>query len=169
MTAEISIRLQKLSPNGATIDLDLQRIEQLLGKCGHPERHLPNPIHVAGTNGKGSTLAFIRAGLESAKHLVHAYTSPHLISLTESFLVASKCLDENVLNALLIEIESINDGAPLTMFEAETAAAFLAFARTSASYTLIEVGMGGRLDATNVSLLAPKVCAITPISLDHQR
>jgi dihydrofolate synthase/folylpolyglutamate synthase len=157
-------------PNSSVIDLELSRIEHFLTRCGHPEVHLPSVVHIAGTNGKGSTLAFIRAGLEASGQRVHAYTSPHLVSLKESFVVASETIDQDELDALLLEVDAIQSkaAAPLTFFEATTAAALLAFARSPASHTLLEVGMGGRLDCTNVSLLRPAVCVITPVSLDHQ-
>ncbi|MRX49258.1 bifunctional folylpolyglutamate synthase/dihydrofolate synthase [Paracoccus sp. S-4012] len=148
------------------IDLSLGRIEGLLAKLGHPERALPPVIHIAGTNGKGSTLAMIRAGLEAEGKRVHAYTSPHLAHFHERIVVAGEIIAEAALAALLEECEAANGGAPITFFEITTAAAFLAFARTPADYTLLEVGLGGRLDATNV-VARPRLTVITPVSVDH--
>ncbi|TYO84855.1 bifunctional folylpolyglutamate synthase/dihydrofolate synthase [Oceanicella actignis] len=150
------------------IDLTLERVERLLARLGHPERDLPPAIHVAGTNGKGSTLAMIRAGLESAGRSCHVYTSPHLARFHERIRVAGRLISEPDLLALLEECERVNAGAPITFFEITTCAAFLAFARSPADYALIEVGLGGRLDATNV-ISRPALTAITPISLDHQQ
>jgi dihydrofolate synthase/folylpolyglutamate synthase len=139
----------------------------LLAKLGNPQDRLPPVIHVAGTNGKGSTVAFLRAFLEAAGKRVHVYTSPHLVRFAERIRVAGKLIEEDALVALLEECERANAGAPMTFFEMTTAAAFVAFARTPADYTLLEVGLGGRFDATNV-IAQPAVTAITPVSLDHQ-
>ena len=157
--------LKKLHPRA--IDLSLDRLEILLGRLGHPETQLPPVVHVAGTNGKGSTVAFVRAGLESFGSRVHAYTSPHLVSFHERIRLASEIISEKALSAVLTDLLRHNAGDSITFFEATTAAALLAFSRTPADYTLLEVGMGGRLDATNVAGLSPRVCVITPISLDH--
>ena len=165
-TEALLAALRTLHPK--TIDLNLDRLEALLIKCGKPETKLPPVVHVAGTNGKGSTLAFVRAGLEATGARVHAYTSPHLVSFHERIRVASEIIGDAALAALLRDLLQLNGGETITFFEATTAAALLAFSRTPADYALIEVGMGGRLDATNVSNLSPSVCAITPISLDHQ-
>ena len=124
-------------------------------------------IHVAGTNGKGSTVATLRAVLEAAGYRVHAYTSPHLVHFNERIRVAGKLIDEETLTAVLAECERVNNGAPITFFEITTCAAFLAFSRTAADATLLEVGLGGRLDTTNV-VRHPAATAITPVSLDHQ-
>lgn len=159
-------RLKSLHP--AEISLGLDRTEDLLLKCGLPQIHLPPVIHVAGTNGKGSTVAMLRAGLESACCRVHTYTSPHLISFHERIALRGDPISEEHLASLLAEVEAINGGEPITLFEVTTCAAMLAFARVHADYTLLEVGMGGRLDATNVAALAPALCILTPISLDHQ-
>jgi len=140
---------------------------RLLAALGNPQLHLQPVIHVAGTNGKGSTLAFLRAFLEAAGYRVHVYTSPHLVRFNERIRLAGKLVDEDTLLALLEECERVNDGAPVTFFEITTAVAFLAFARTPADIVLLETGLGGRFDATNV-ILRPAVTAITPISLDHQ-
>lgn len=158
--------LRKLHPQA--IDLSLDRLEVLLRRLGSPESKLPPVVHVAGTNGKGSTIAFVRAGLESFGARVHAYTSPHLVSFHERIRIASEIISEPDLSQMLIDVLQANRGESITFFEATTAAALLAFSRAPADYTLVEVGMGGRLDATNVAGLAPLVCAITPISLDHQ-
>jgi len=159
-------RLMSLHPK--VIDLTLGRVERLLAALGHPERRLPPVIHVAGTNGKGSTLAMIRAGLEARGNRVHVYTSPHLARFHERIRVAGALIEEDRLIALLERCERANGGEPITFFEITTAAAFLAFAETPADFTLLEVGLGGRLDATNV-IDAPLLCVITPVSLDHQQ
>lgn len=162
----ILARLMGLHPK--IIDLTLDRVERLLAALGHPERSLPPVIHIAGTNGKGSTQAMIRAGLESMGKRVHAYTSPHLARFHERIRLAGSLISEPDLAALLDECEAANGGAPITFFEITTCAAFLAFARTPADYTLLEVGLGGRLDATNV-VTDPRLTIITPVSLDHQQ
>ncbi len=159
-------RLMSLHPK--VIDLSLSRMHRLLAALGNPQDDLPPVIHVAGTNGKGSTLAMIRAGLESAGHRVHAYTSPHLVRFHERIRVAGRLIAEPDLSALLAECESANEGAPITYFEITTAAALLAFARTPADFCLLEVGLGGRLDATNV-VARPALSVITPVALDHQQ
>ncbi len=161
----ILARLLELHPK--VIDLSLERLERLLAALGNPERSLPPVIHIAGTNGKGSTGAFIRAGLQAAGKKVHAYTSPHLARFHERIRLADALIDEDALAALLEECEAANAGAPITFFEITTAAAFLAFSRTEADYTILEVGLGGRLDATNV-IEQPALTVITPVSIDHQ-
>jgi len=142
-------------------------VQRLLGALGNPQEKLAPVIHVAGTNGKGSTVAFIRACLEAAGLRVHVYTSPHLVRFAERIRIAGRLIDEDALAAVLEECERANDGAPITFFEITTAAAFLAFARAPADVVLLEVGLGGRFDATNV-IARPAVTAITPVSLDHQ-
>jgi len=164
----IVTRLTALHPK--RIDLSLGRIERLLAALGHPELQLPPVIHVAGTNGKGSTIAFLRAILEAAGQRVHAYTSPHLVRFNERFRLASegegKLVTDAELIAALEECERANDGAPITVFEITTAACLLLFARHPADVVLLEVGLGGRLDATNV-IEQPLATVITPISVDH--
>jgi len=150
------------------IDLTLDRVHRLLSALDHPERRIPPVIHIAGTNGKGSTLAMIRAGLEAAGQPVHAYTSPHLARFHERIRLAGTLISEPALAALLDECVTANGSDPITFFEITTCAAFLAFARTPADWTLLEVGLGGRLDATNV-VAAPRLTIITPVSLDHQQ
>lgn len=150
------------------IDLSLKRIETLLGRLGNPERHLPPVIHVAGTNGKGSLIAFLRAMLEAASYRVHVYTSPHLTSFNERIRLAGKLIDDDELSNVLEECEKFNANEPITYFEITTAAAFLAFSRTNADIVLLETGLGGRLDATNV-INNPALTIITPVSLDHQQ
>lgn len=162
----ILTRLMALHPK--VIDLTLDRVERLLAALGHPERALPPVIHIAGTNGKGSTQAMIRAALEAAGKRVHAYTSPHLARFHERIRVAGTLISEPDLTALLDECEAANGGHPITFFEITTCAAFLAFARSHADYTLLEVGLGGRLDATNV-IDRPALTIITPVSIDHQQ
>jgi len=149
------------------MDLSLGRMHRLLEALGNPERKLPPVIHIAGTNGKGSTQAMIRAGLEAAGLRVHAYTSPHLARFHERIRLAGELISEAELVAVLTEVMEINAGAPITYFEITTCAAMLAMARVEADYTLLEVGLGGRLDTTNV-VEAPRLTIITPISLDHQ-
>jgi dihydrofolate synthase / folylpolyglutamate synthase len=162
----ILTRLLELHPK--IIDLSLDRMHRILERLGHPEQDLPPVIHIAGTNGKGSTQAFLRATLEAAGLTVHAYTSPHLVKFHERIRVAGDLISEPALSALLEECEAANGGAAITFFEITTAAAFLAFARTPADSLLLEVGLGGRLDATNV-IATPAACAITSIGLDHQQ
>ncbi len=159
-------RLSHLHPTA--IDLSLERVEALLAKLGNPEERLPPVIHVAGTNGKGSTVAFLRALFEARGKTVHVYTSPHLVRFAERIRVAGHLLDDALLEALLEEVEDKNAGAPITFFEATTAAAFLAFSRTPADITLLETGLGGRLDATNV-VETPLATVITPVDMDHER
>jgi dihydrofolate synthase/folylpolyglutamate synthase len=140
----------------------------ILAKLGHPERHVPPVIHIGGTNGKGSTQAMLCAMMEAAGLKVHAYTSPHLVKFHERIRVAGELIAEQDLSALLEECEIANAGVPITFFEITTAAAFLAFSRTPADYLLLEVGLGGRLDATNV-IAKPLACCITSLGLDHQQ
>ncbi|MEZ5798530.1 MAG: folylpolyglutamate synthase/dihydrofolate synthase family protein [Paracoccaceae bacterium] len=150
------------------IDLTLDRVHRLLAALGHPERRLPPVIHIAGTNGKGSTQAMIRAGLESGGDRVHAYTSPHLARFHERIRLAGTLITEPALTALLDECVQANGQDAITFFEITTCAALLAFARTPAEFTLLEVGLGGRLDATNV-VDRPRLTIITPVSIDHQQ
>lgn len=159
-------RMMALHPK--IIDLTLDRVLRLLAALGHPERALPPVIHIAGTNGKGSTQAMIRAGLESMGGRVHAYTSPHLARFHERIRLAGDLIAEDHLSAVLAECEAANGGIPITYFEITTCAALLAFARTPADWTLLEVGLGGRLDATNV-VDRPRLTVITPVSVDHQQ
>ncbi|MGE5145349.1 MAG: bifunctional folylpolyglutamate synthase/dihydrofolate synthase, partial [Candidatus Eiseniibacteriota bacterium] len=149
------------------MDLSLARIERLLETLGHPERRLPPVVHVAGTNGKGSTVAFMRAALEAAGFTAHVYTSPHLVRFNERIVVAGETIDDATLADILAACEAANAGAPITFFEITTVAAFVAFAGRHADYALIEVGLGGRLDATNL-VPHPTLTAIAPVSLDHQ-
>ncbi|MGA0827455.1 MAG: bifunctional folylpolyglutamate synthase/dihydrofolate synthase [Gemmobacter sp.] len=161
----ILARMMSLHPK--IIDLTLDRVWRLLAALGHPERALPPVIHVAGTNGKGSTQAMMRAGLEAAGRRVHAYTSPHLVRFHERIRLAGQLIDEAALAALLDEAEAANGPDPITYFEITTCAALLGFARTPADALLLEVGLGGRLDATNV-IDRPALCVITPVSMDHE-
>ncbi|HTU11787.1 MAG TPA: folylpolyglutamate synthase/dihydrofolate synthase family protein [Allosphingosinicella sp.] len=157
-------RLASLSP-GADI-LGLERIESLLAALGNPERSLPPVLHVAGTNGKGSTCAFLRAALEAAGLKVHAYTSPHLVRFNERIRLAGRLIGDELLADLLAEVFEAAGAMELSFFEATTAAAFLAFARAPADACIVEVGLGGRLDATNV-IAAPIVCGIAQLGHDH--
>ncbi|HZK88968.1 MAG TPA: folylpolyglutamate synthase/dihydrofolate synthase family protein [Stellaceae bacterium] len=158
-------RLGGLHPK--KIDLSLGRIERLLAALGNPQDRLAPVIHVAGTNGKGSTVATLRACLEAAGYRVHVYTSPHLVRFHERIRLAGQLIDDAALAAILEEVERVNSGTEITFFEITTAAAFLAFSRVPADFVLLEVGLGGRLDTTNV-VRRPAVTAITPVSLDHQ-
>ena len=151
--------------NSRTLSLD--RIERLLTDLGRPQDRLPPVIHVAGTNGKGSTVATLRACLEASGYQVHAYTSPHLVRFNERIRVAGKLIEDAFLASLLGDCERANAGGEITFFEVTTAAAFMAFSLVPADFTLLEVGLGGRLDTTNV-VRHPAVTAITPVSLDHQ-
>jgi dihydrofolate synthase/folylpolyglutamate synthase len=159
-------RMRLLHPK--VIDLSLGRIEGLLAKLGNPERRLPPIVHVAGTNGKGSTVAFLRAMAEAAGRRVHVYTSPHLVHFHERIRLAGHFIADDRLADLLERIELVNGGDPITFFEITTAAAFLAFAEEPADLLLLEVGLGGRLDATNV-ITAPAVSVLTRISMDHMQ
>lgn len=159
-------RMMALHPK--IIDLTLDRMWRLLQKLGNPQNDLPPVIHIAGTNGKGSTQAMIRAGLEAAGKRVHAYTSPHLARFHERIRLAGTLIDEDHLSMILDECYEKNGGETITYFEITTAAAILAMARTPADYTLLEVGLGGRLDATNV-IDKPLLSIITPISIDHEQ
>jgi dihydrofolate synthase/folylpolyglutamate synthase len=163
-------RLTSLHPR--EIDLSLDRVERLAEKLGSPHLKLPPVIHVAGTNGKGSTTAFMRAMLEAAGKGVHVYTSPHLVRFHERIRLAApgggRLVPEDELVEVLREVERVNDGASITQFEITTAAAFLLFARHPADYTLLEVGLGGRLDATNI-VPDPLATVITSLSIDHEK
>ena len=164
----IVARLTALHPK--RIDLSLERMQRLLDALGNPEKKLPPVIHVAGTNGKGSTVAFLRAILEAAGLRVHVYTSPHLVRLNERFRLAAegegKLVGDEELSATLEECERVNADAPITVFEITTAVGLMLFSRHPADVLLMEVGLGGRLDATNV-VANPLATIITRISLDH--
>ena len=165
---ELIARLSALHPR--TIDLGLDRMHALLARLAHPERKLAPVIHVAGTNGKGSTIAYLRAILEAADLRVHVYTSPCLVRINECFRLGHSgggmLVGDDELRAVLEHCERINNGAPVTIFEIETAAAFCLFAQHPADVVLLEVGLGGRLDATNV-IEAPVASVIAPVSIDH--
>ena len=157
-------RLLALHPR--LIDLSLDRMWRLLAALDHPQDKTPPIIHIAGTNGKGSTAAMLRAILEAEGHRVHAYHSPHLTRFHERIILGGEPIAEPLLEEILARVEAANQGRPITFFEVTTAAAFLAFSEYQADYLVLEVGLGGRLDATNV--VTPKCTAITPISFDHQ-
>jgi dihydrofolate synthase/folylpolyglutamate synthase len=159
-------RLNRLHPK--IIDLDLRRVVRLLSLVGHPEEHLPPVIHVAGTNGKGSVIAFLRAMLEHAGYRVHVYTSPHLVRFHERIRLAGSLIAEEELIDLLVECEKANGGDAITFFEITTVAAYLAFTRHPGDILLLETGLGGRLDATNV-IERPLATIITSISMDHMQ
>src|SRR5712692_9259543 len=164
----IVARLTTLHPK--RIDLSLDRMWRILDALGHPERGLPPVIHVAGTNGKGSTIAFMRAVLEAGGLRAHVYTSPHLIRFNERFRLGAKgngaLVSDDELADVLAECERANADAPITVFEITTVAGLLLFARHPADMLLLEVGLGGRLDATNV-VERPLAGVITPVSFDH--
>jgi dihydrofolate synthase / folylpolyglutamate synthase len=162
---KIAARLARLHPR--LIDLSLDRLHALLARMGHPEARLPPIIHVAGTNGKGSTCAFIRAMAEAAGLRVHVFTSPHLVRFNERIRIAGTLVSDDQLLTTMERIERINDSASITVFEVITATAFDLFAATPADLCILEVGLGGRGDATNV-IDNPAACAITSISLDHR-
>ncbi|MBJ6987109.1 folylpolyglutamate synthase/dihydrofolate synthase family protein [Devosia sp. MC521] len=164
-TDAILARLSQLHPK--LIDLSLDRMLPLLERLGNPHEKLPPVIHVAGTNGKGSTIAYLRAFLEAAGKTVHVYNSPHLVRFNERIRLASKLVETPVLDAALEEVEAVNNGDPITFFEVTTVTAFKLFAETPADYLLLEVGMGGTYDTTNV-VKNPLGTIITPVDLDHQ-
>lgn len=159
-------RLAQLSPGGDR--LGLERITELLERLGNPQHSLPPVFHVAGTNGKGSTTAFLRAALEAAGHRVHVFTSPHLVRFNERIRLAGRLIDDDQLAELLHEVLDASDGIGPSFFEATAAVAFLAFARVPADALVLEVGMGGRLDATNV-VERPAVTGIAALGFDHQQ
>ena len=165
---DLIARLSQLHPR--RIDLGLERMQRLLERLDHPERRLPPVIHVAGTNGKGSTVAYLRAILEASGYRVHAFTSPYLVRLNECYRLGrvggGVLVDDVELNAAFDACESANAGEPITLFEIETAAAFDLFARHPADAVLLEVGLGGRLDATNV-IERPAACVISSVGIDH--
>jgi dihydrofolate synthase/folylpolyglutamate synthase len=166
--ADILTRFERLHPK--SIDLSLDRVHRLLEALGKPHEKLPPVIHVAGTNGKGSVIAYLRAILEAAGKRAHVFTSPHLRRFNERIQLAGKNSARPIGDAALLDVltrtEAANGNQPITFFEITTAAAFLAFAETPADYVILETGLGGRLDATNV-IAKPKLTAITPISIDH--
>jgi dihydrofolate synthase/folylpolyglutamate synthase len=163
--APVVQRLHALHPR--LIDLSLFRLQSLLDKLDHPERHLPPVVHVAGTNGKGSVCAFLRAIAEAAGWRVHVFTSPHLVRFNERIRLAGRIVEDDTLAAALDEVEHKNAGAEITVFEVLTAAAFLLFSRTPADLAVLEVGLGGRYDATNV-IPPPAAAVVSSISFDHR-
>ena len=159
--------IQRLRANHPVlIDLTTGRVERLLAALGHPERRLPPVIHVAGTNGKGSTVAYLRAIFEAQDLRVHAITSPHLVRFAERVRIAGELITDEQLTDLTDRIEAANDGQPISFFEITTVLAIQAFAETPADICLVEVGLGGRFDATNI-FDAPAVSVITPVDFDH--
>jgi dihydrofolate synthase / folylpolyglutamate synthase len=170
MTPVDSILARLLALHPKRIDLSLERMRRVLERLGNPERRVPPAIHVAGTNGKGSTIAFLRAMLEAAGKSVHVYTSPNLVRVNERFRLGAwgggMLVPDAELVEALAECERANGESPITLFEIETAAAFVLFARHPADYLLLEVGLGGRLDATNV-VERPLASVVTPVSMDH--
>ena len=171
MTSLDAVLARLLALHPKRIDLSLDRMRRILERLGHPERQLPPIVHVAGTNGKGSTIAFLRAILEAAGQRVHVYTSPHLVRINERFRLGAsgggRLVADDVLSAALADCERANGDEPITVFEITTAAALLLFSRHPADALLLEVGLGGRLDATNV-VERPAASVIAPVSLDHR-
>lgn len=167
MTAVDAILARLLALHPKKIDLSLERMWRILERLDHPERRLPPVVHVGGTNGKGSTVAFMRAILEAAGKRVHVYTSPHLVRMTERFRLAGTLVADEELAATFEECERVNDGEAITVFEITTAAGLLLFSRHAADVLLMEVGLGGRLDATNV-VERPLATVVAPIALDHR-
>ena len=165
----VQAQLDRLPSLSLAIDrLGLDRIRPLLDRLGQPQDALPPVFHVAGTNGKGSTCAFLRAALEASGRTVHMFTSPHLVRFNERIRVAGRLIGDETLAALLEEVLNVSAGIDPSFFEVTTAAAFLAFARTPVDACILEVGLGGRLDATNV-IEAPAACGIAAIGLDHEQ
>jgi len=159
--------IQRLRANHPTlIDLTTGRVERLLAALGHPEKRLPPVIHVAGTNGKGSTVAYLRAIAEAAGKRVHAITSPHLVRFAERIRIAGELIGDEKLAELTDRLEAANAGQPISFFEITTVLAFEAFAEVPADLCIVEVGLGGRFDATNV-FDAPAISVITPVDYDH--
>ncbi len=164
----VQAQLDRLFAHGPGVDmLGLDRIARLLARLGDPHLSLPPVLHVAGTNGKGSTCAFLRAAIEAAGYDVHVYSSPHLVRFNERIRLAGRLIDDDALAALLADVLDAGDGIGASFFEVTTAAAFLAFARTPAAACVVEVGLGGRLDATNV-IPTPAVTGIAALGVDHQ-
>ena len=163
---QILERLLHLHPK--VIDLSLDRMKDILQLLGNPQEYLPPVIHVAGTNGKGSTISYLRSILESANLSVHVYTSPHLVRFAERIRLNGKIINESYLKEILEHCEAVNEDKPITYFEITTAAAFKAFADNPADFLILEVGLGGRLDATNV-VDKPLSTVITPVSHDHEQ
>ena len=165
----VQAQLDRLpSPSAAGDTFGLERISAVLDRLGRPQDALPPVLHVAGTNGKGSTCAFLRAGIEAAGHSAHVFTSPHLVRFNERIRLSGRLIDDDLLETLLAEVLDASAGIEPSFFEAATAAALLAFARSPADACILEVGLGGRLDATNV-VAAPLVCGIAAIGIDHQQ
>jgi len=164
-TDAILKRLAALYPK--FMDLQLDRQYRLLDALGNPHQRLPPVIHVAGTNGKGSTIAYLRAFLEAAGQRVHVFTSPHLVRFNERIRLAGALVETRLLNRTLEEVERVNAGRPITQFEITTSAALKLFAETPADFLLLEVGMGGTYDSTNV-VAQPHGVVITPVDIDHQ-
>ena len=166
---EIEALLERIAARRPrVIDLSLDRVHRALARLGDPHKKLPPVIHVAGTNGKGSTIAYMRTMLEAAGKRVHVYTSPHLVRFNERMVIAGEEISDTALIDVLQRCDQGAGSDKLTYFETTTCAAFLAFAETPADYLLLEVGLGGRLDATNV-IDHPLACVVTPVDMDHQQ
>ena len=157
--------LSRIHPKG--FDLSLDRISKLLEKLGNPQDKIPPAIHVAGTNGKGSTIAFVRSILEASGHRVHVHTSPHLVNWSERYRIAGRLVDDETLANAIQRVANANQGNPITLFEIMSAVMFILFSEHDADYSIVEVGLGGRFDVTNV-IKQPLITAITPVALDHE-
>lgn len=166
MKDSINQLLLKFEQKFKKIDLSLDRITKFMDKIGNPQLNLPTTIHVAGTNGKGSTIAFLKAMIEADGKTCHVYTSPHLVNFNERIQIKGKDISDEYLLKILRQVDEASANEDLTYFELTTATAFIAFAETPADYLLLETGLGGRLDATNI-VPNPKICLFTPISYDH--
>lgn len=164
MLSSLLTRLATLHPK--VIDLSLNRVRRLLKALNKPHTALPPVVHVAGTNGKGSVIGYLQAFLEAAGLTVHSYTSPHLVHFNERIRIAGKVISDSALIELLTEVEQVNAGQLITLFEITTCAAILGFSRKRADVVLLETGLGGRLDATNV-IQKPALTILTPIAMDH--
>lgn len=164
-TDALIAKLSEIHPKG--FDLSLDRILALLGKLGNPHQAIPPAFHVAGTNGKGSTIAFLRSILEASSRSVHVHTSPHLVNWSERYRLAGTLVDDKTLADAISRASDANSGKPITIFEIMSAVAFILFSEHEADYSLLEVGLGGRFDATNV-IEKPIACLITPVAMDHQ-
>ncbi|MEO6247292.1 MAG: folylpolyglutamate synthase/dihydrofolate synthase family protein [Sphingomicrobium sp.] len=166
-SAAVQGQLDRLT-TPTTDTLGLERVTALLDRLGNPQDRLPPVLHVAGTNGKGSTCAFLRAGIEAAGLTAHVFTSPHLVRFNERIRIAGRLIEDDALAGLLAEVLDANEGIGGSFFEVTTAAALLTFSRTPADTCILEVGLGGRLDATNV-VAHPTACGIASVGIDHQQ
>lgn len=166
MKDSINQLLLKFEQKFKKIDLSLERIYSFMEVLGKPHFNLPPTIHIAGTNGKGSTIAFLKAMIEADHKTCHVYTSPHLVKFNERIQINGRDIEDKYLLDVLKRVDALSENSNMTYFELTTAAAFLAFAENRADFLLLETGLGGRLDATNI-VPSPRLCLFTPISFDH--